>query len=214
MYRLLAGLMPKAGNWTFTFVGSCVSNSTSLDFSSLSAGSIAADDLAVYIDCSAGGSTPSAVTPSGFTNHINTTLGGALRGMVSTKKLLGSEGVITGMNSVGNNKVGLVFRPSTPFTTVNALGISSEATTGDPASQVCDPSAETTSVILIGISASDLGTAAFSTFSPAADGTVATADADLLVGYNIFNTAPQSTAIDMGDLGAPNWLASLYLTVS
>lgn len=213
MLRRLVALMPKAAPaLTFSVVGSCVSNSSSLNFGALSAGAIQAGDLAVYIDMGASGSTVTAVTPTDFTNRIDT--GSAtVRGMLSTKKLTGSEGSVTGMNAAQNQKIGLVFRPSSAFTSIVANDIASELTNTNPALQTCDPSAETSAVILLTIAGVDGATAAFSTRSPAADANVATADNDLLVGYNIFNTSPQSVQADMNDLGA-NWLASLYLTVS
>lgn len=201
---------------TFSFIGSCTSTSSSLDFSALSAGAVASGDALFYIDFAIGsGSLPTSVIPSGFSNDIDDPGATTPRGMVSSKKASGSEGSIVGMSgATRNNKIGLVYRPSTAFTTITAAGISSEITTGDPTLQTCDPSAETSAVILLGISGIDSGTAAFSTFSPAADGTVANSSADLLAGYKIYNTSPQSTQIDMNDLGTINWLASLYYTVS
>lgn len=202
---------------TFTFIGSCNTGTASLDFSSLSAGTIAAGDLAVYIDFAFdGGGAPSAVTPSGFSNAISTSGGTSPggRGMVSVKKLTGSEGSVTGMNADVEDKVGLVFRPSSAFTTITASGISSSITSSNPTAQVCDPSAETSAVILLGIAAMDDATVSFSTFSPAATGEVSRTDNDIVVGYSIFNNNPLSTTIDMADFGDLNWLASLYLTVS
>lgn len=200
----------------FTFIGSCVSTTSSLNFGSLSAGTVSAGDLLAYVDfaITAGGPVPTAVTPSGFTNDINTAGAVVPRCMVSHKKAAGGEGSITGMNGTNNNKVGLVFRPSTSFTTISAAGIGSEVTAGDPSLQTCNPSAEATAVILLGIAGIDGGTAAFATFSPAADGTVLNGNSDLAAGYKIYNTSPSSTSIDMADLGGVNWLASIYFTVS
>lgn len=200
---------------TFTFIGSCTSTTSALDFSSLSAGTIASGDLGVYLDyAQTTGLPPTAVTPSGFTNDIQTIVA-PYGGMVSHKKLAGSESSITGMNgNSSNRKIGLVFRPSSSFTTITASGSGSQLTASDPTLQTCDPSAETTAVILIGIAAISGGTAAFATFSPAADGNVTTSDSDLTTGYKIYNTSPQSTSVDMNDLGSNNWLASLYFTVS
>lgn len=204
---------------TFTFIGSCVSNGSALNFGALSVGSVTAGDLLVYIDFAFDtvSPVPSAVTPSGFTNVVNDLIGAGVsfaRGMVSVKNAAGGEGSITGLNDAGNNKVGLVFRPSTAFTTITANDIATEIAVVNPASQSCDPSAETTAVILIGVACIDGGTAAFSTASPAFDATIATADADLLAGYKIYNTSPAAHTIDMNDLGGNNWLASLYLTVT
>ncbi len=204
---------------TWTFVGSCVTNFNSLNFGALSAGTIQAGDLAVYVDMSTSASDPPGAIPSGFTNEIDTlgNTGSATeaRGMVSLKKLAGSEGSVTGSTMGNQNKVGLVFRPSsTSYTVINSLDEASQVVDTNPTAQACDPSAETVAAIVIGIAGVEGGSAAFSTFSPAADGTVATADGDLLVGYKIYNSSPASVSIDMNDLGDPNWLASLYITVS
>lgn len=206
----------KSSSRTFTFVGSCTSTSSSLDFSSLSAGAVAAGDALFYIDFAINsGSLPTSVIPSGFSNHLDDPGATSPRAMISSKKASGSEGSVTGMNgSVRNNKIGLVYRPSISFTTINANDIASDINTGDPTLQTCDPSAETSAVILLGISGIDNATAAFSTFSPASDGTVANSSNDLLVGHKLYNTSPQSTQVDMADLGVINWLASLYFTAS
>lgn len=201
-----------AGARTFTFIGSCTSTTSSLDFSALSAGTVTAGDLLVYIDGAQSGSAPTSVIPSAFTNGIDTA-GSTFRGMVSGKKAAGGEGVITGMNgATSNSKAGWVFRPSTAFTSFSMLDTASEVAVGDPASQSCDPSAETTAAIVVGVADSFGGTGAFATFSPAADGTVTTSNNDMVAGYKIYNTSPQATTIDMADLGL-NWLASLYFTV-
>jgi hypothetical protein len=208
---------------SFTFVGSCTSTSSSLDFSSLSAGAIAAGDLAVYIDHAAHNTTPTPVTPSGFTNNISDpeALGGGgdgdILGMVSVKKLDGTEGVVAGIATVGASlgKVGLVLRPSSAFTTITASTPTSQITASNPSTQAISPSAETTAVIVIGVSAINGGTAAFSTASPAFDATVANSDADLLVGYKIYAAGSAANhSIDMNDLGSGNWLAGIYYTVS
>lgn len=209
----------RSGRRTFTFVGSCESTSTSLDFSALSAGAVAAGDLLVYIDHATGGALPSAVTPSGFTNHINGTVSASGptvngRGMLSSKIATGSEGAITGMTATSLDKIGLVFRPSTPFTTINALGATSNLTGSDPSARTVDPSLETSAVIVVGLAGIASGTAAFSTFSPSADGTVLNSDSDLIAGYKIYNTNPQLTTVDMSDLGGNNWLAAIYFTVT
>lgn len=206
---------------TWTFVGSCQSTGTTLDFSSLSAGAIQANDVALFIDhCGAAG-PPTAVTPSGFTNLINES-GQAepgARGMASWKKLAGSEGSITGMDGatggVGqdNNKIGLVFRPSRDFTTLTAsTPQTSGITNANPSAITVNPSAETLAAVLVGIAAEYQGTATFSTASPAFDAEVNLSDSDLRVGYKVYNSSPASHSIDINDLGDCNWLAGFYFT--
>ena len=208
---------------TWTFVGSCQSTGTTLDFSSLSAGAIQANDVALFFDHCGANNPPTAVTPSGFTNVINDsgeTEPGA-RAMASWKKLTGSEGSVTGINGatggVGqdNNKIGLVFRPSRDFTT---LTVSTPQTSGitnsNPSAISVNPSAETLASVLVGAAGVYQGTATFSTASPAFDAEINLSDNDLRVGYKIYNTAPASHSIDINDLGNCNWLAGFYFTAS
>jgi hypothetical protein len=221
MLHLLAALMPKgaAPSLTWTFVGSCQSTGTALDFSALSAGTIQANDVALYIDYAGANGPPTAVTPSGFTNIVNTSGGtepGA-RAMASWKKLAGSEASVTGMSAstggsgADNNKLGLVFRPSIDFTTLTvSTPQNSGITDSNPAAITVDPSAETIPVVLIGIGAVYQGTVAFSTASPDFDAQIAISDDDLRIGYKIYNSSPLSHSIDINDLGSANWLAGFY----
>ena len=208
---------------TWTFVGSCEGTSTTLDFSSLSAGAIQENDVALFIDHCGATDPPTAVTPSGFTNVINDS-GEAepgTRAMANWKKLAGSEGSVTGMNaSTGgvnpdNNKIGLVFRPSRDFTT---LTVSTPQTSGitdaNPSSITVDPSADPLASVLIGVAGVYVGTATFSTASPAFDAEINISDNDLRVGYKIYNTSPASHSIDINDLGSCNWLAGFYFTAA
>ena len=221
MLHLLAALMPKgaAPSLTWTFVGSCQSTGTALDFSALSAGTRQANDVALFIDYAGAAGVPTAVTPSGFTNIVNTSGGDepGARAMASWKKLTGSEASVTGMSastgggSADNNKLGLVFRPSIDFTTLTvSTPQNSGIIDGNPAAITVDPSAETIPVVLIGIGATYQGTVAFSTASPAFDAQINLSDNDLRVGYKIYNSSPLSHSIDINDLGSANWLAGFY----
>jgi hypothetical protein len=221
MLHLLAGLMPKgaAPTLSWTFVGSCQATGTSLNFSALSAGAIQANDVALYIDYAGAAGIPTAVTPSGFTNIVNTSGGDepGARAMASWKKLAGSEGSVTGMSastgggSADNNKLGLVFRPSIDFTTMTfSTPQNSGIISTNPAAITVDPSAETIPVVLIGIGAVYQGTVTFSTASPAFDAEINLSDNDMRVGYKIYNSSPLSHSIDINDLGNANWLAGFY----
>ena len=219
MLHLLAALMPKGAALSWTFVGSCQSTGTTLDFSALSAGTIQANDVALYIDYAGAAAPPTAVTPSGFTNIVNTSGGGepGARAMVSWKKLAGSEGSVTGMSAstggggADNNKIGLVFRPSIDFTTMTfSTPQNSGIISTNPAAITVDPSAETIPVVLIGIGAVYQGTVTFSTASPAFDAEINLSDNDMRVGYKIYNSSPLSHSIDINDLGSANWLAGFY----
>lgn len=214
MLHLIAGLMPKSLSLTWTFVGSCQSTGSSLDFSALSAGTRQANDVAMFFDQANGGSTPAAVTPSGFTNIVNTSGGTSplARAMVSWKKLTGSEASVTGMNGgATDSKIGLVFRPSIDFTT---LTVSTPQNSGiidtNPAAITVNPSAETIPVVLFGVGAVYQGNVTFSTASPAFDAEINLTNNDMRVGYKIYNSSPLSHSIDINDLGDNNWLCGFY----
>lgn len=201
----------------FTFIGSCVSDeSSTLNFGSLSAGSITAGDLAIYIDVALDGSSMTAVTPSGFTNFLSAAANDDERRlMVSAKKASGSEGSITGMNSgvtQYTRKMGLVFRPDIEFTTITSSTPTSEITNGNPSSQIIDPSGESDPVVLIGIANAYNGSGAFSTASPAFDAQIVSSS-QLRAGYKIYNSSPASHTIDMNDI-VINALAGIYFKVS
>lgn len=213
-----SGVVPPV---TWSFVGSCQSTGSSLDFSSLSAGAIQANDVAVFIDYAALENPPSSVTPSGFTNRVDTSglSEPGARAMVSTKKLTGSETTITGMDASGvgadDNKLGLVFRPSRDFTTFTvSTPQDSGIIDGNPSAITVDPSAETLSVVLLGFGATYLGTVSFSVVTPAFEAEIAISDNDLQSGYKIYASSPVSHSIDMSDLGNCNWLAGFYFTAS
>lgn len=210
--------MPKTpASVTWEFVGSCQSTGTTLDFSSLSAGAIQANDIAIYIDYVADASPPAAGTPSGFSVRINTAGGSepGARVMVSTKKLTGAEATVGGMAAADNNKIGLVFRPSRDFTTFTvSTPQDSGITDANPSAITVDPSAETLATVLLGFCATYQGTATFSTASPPFDAEINLSDNDLRSGYKIYNTSPASHSIDINDLGRGNWLAGFYFTAS
>lgn len=208
---------------TWTFVGSCQSTGTTLDFSSLSAGTIQANDVALFFDHCGANNPPTAVTPSGFTIIINDsgeTEPGA-RAMASWKKLTGSEGSVTGINGAtggtgqDNNKIGLVFRPSRDFLNITfSTPQTSGITDANPSAITVDPSAETLASVLVGAAGVYQGAVTFSTASPAFDAEINLSDSDLRVGYKIYNTSPASHSIDINDLGNCNWLAGFYFTAS
>lgn len=223
MLHTIAALLPKTPIITWTFVGSCQSTGTSLNFSSLSAGTIQANDVAMYIDYAGAAAPPTAVTPSGFTNIVNTSGSSepGARAMVSWKKLAGSEASVTGMSAstggtgADNNKLGLVFRPSIDFTTLTvSTPQDSGIIEGNPSAIIVNPSAETSSVVLLGFGATYQGTVSFSVVTPAFDAEVVISDNDLRAGYKIYSSSPASHSIDMSDLGRGNWLAGFYFKAS
>jgi len=182
-----------------------------------------AGDVAVLFDEGRGASAPSLVTPSGWTNLVNTTAGSA-RMAVFYKILASGEPntSITGMDgSFGESKLLLVFRPNTPVTTVTPSTFLSEITSGNPASQSAAASGQIAPVIVLGgASDQDTGAPTFTTASPAFDGEVTQAgsgaDYAFRMGYKIYNaaSAPASHTIDIGDNGNDNGLWSGYLKLA
>jgi hypothetical protein len=126
LHHLLALLPKTLAPVTWSFVGSCQSTGTSLNFASLSSGTIQANDVAIYIDHCGAASPPTAVTPTDFIILVNNSGGvePGNRAMITWKKLTGSESSLTGINGASggvgqdNNKIGLVFRPSRDFTSI------------------------------------------------------------------------------------------------
>jgi hypothetical protein len=191
--------------------------------------SVIRGDVAVLFDIGAGfGETPVDVVPSNFTGLSTATSAGFAgpsgiccgRTRISYKILDGTEGgaTITGMNPTtlpsggGARKVILVFRTSNmPVLSVSNEDWTSVLSAGNNAAQSPSPAAGALSVVF-GMAGIFLGTTAFSTASPAFDGTVTTADSDLSAGYTIYDGTPSGHTIDMNDLGGNNYLSSGVLT--
>jgi len=219
LHHLLALLPKTPAPVTWSFVGSCQSTGISLNFASLSSGSIQDNDVAIYIDHCGAADIPTAVTPTDFIVLVNDS-GGAdpgNRAMITWKKLTGSESSLTGINGASggagqdNNKIGLVFRPSRDFTSITfSTPQTSGITSSNPTAITVNPSAETIPSVLIGTAGVYQGTSTFSTASPSFDAEVNLSDNDLRAGYKIYNSAPASHSIDINDLGTGNWLAGFY----
>lgn len=194
------------GGRTFTFVGSTTSTTSTIDISGTGR---QAGDFGVLLDYAYGASTPSDVTPSGHTQAAMVTDGSASRATISYKILDGSEGSLTGLNgATAEDKIYLVFRPSTSISTViyNSAGASIPDT--NPALQTIDPTGETSAVILVGQMASN-GVIDPRSVSPAMD-EVAGGATSHYAHYKIYNSSPASHTYDMNDEGVNNALMSGY----
>lgn len=182
--------------------------------------SVASGDLAVLLDWAYhfGASAPTAVTPSGFTVHLNQTasLAGILhqRLMVSSKICTGSEsGNLTGMNSSGTiSKVMLIFGNGIASRTSSTWQYS--LTDGNPASKTASASGGNAPLVVIGCAITDTIAAAWTTESPAFDDEVTANGGRMLVGYKVYNSSPNDHTIDMNDLGSMNAIAIGYLEVA
>lgn len=204
-----AATLTKSG-FTLSFHASAVSNAATVTVPA----TVQAGDVGILVDFIENGAT--GVTPTGWTQLADAADSTFQRIRVSRKILTGADAgaTVTGMSASNNNKVLLVFRGTAAIASVAAGSWNAQATGGDPTSQSVTASGGTPPLVVIGAAAINGGTAAFSTASPAFDATVATANADLLVGYKIYNSAPSDHTIDMNDLGTRNALASGYLACS
>ena len=171
--------------------------------------SIQAGDAAFLFDANRSVSTPAEVIPSGFTKITGDSTSSS-RGTASYKLCVGTEtGSLTGQNGLTQNaKILIVFRGSSPISTITIGSANAKVTTGDPVSQSVTASGQAAPLIVLGQACYDSGTAAFSTASPAFDSTFGTGVQ--LVGYKIYNTSPANHSIDQSDGGSFNFLTSFY----
>lgn len=199
-----------------SFVASAVSNANTI---TIPAGAQAGDFAILFDHAYNAGVSPSAVVPTDWTSWAAATSldagADAATGQISYKILVtGDPGTaITGMNDTSEDKVMFVFRGNTTITTVTAAGKQTLMSAANPASITTTASAGVAPLVVCGVAACVSSTAAFVTESPAFDATVATADADMIAGYKIYNTAPADHTIDMNDLGAINWQAATYVEI-
>lgn len=180
--------------------------------------SIANGDVAVLMDYATGSvGVPAAVTPTGFTTPANgsqTVL--FVRGIISYRYCDGTEtGNITGMNgSASNDKVLEVFRsaaPSPRIASIASATFNGTVTASDPGSQSVLASGQAVPLIVIGAACSNAATAAFTTASPAFDGTVLNSDSDVILGYKLYDASPADHTIDMADLGTNGLFSGMLL---
>lgn len=157
--------------------------------------------------------------PSGWTNAAYYT-GASGRIRIAYRVLLTGD---PGLNFATDNNAAnilMVFRPSVAIGSVTVGSAAAITTNANPSAQVVTSSAAAAPVIVFGVVGSS-GDVGFSTFSPAADGTVtnprwvtgynsARSDA----GYKIYNSAPADVTIDKADDGNYNALASCYFEIA
>jgi len=187
---------------------------------------IIAGDLLVIADKAQStiGSTPTAVTPSGFTSVANSSIGSSGSGtswrqMFSYKIANGSEAnaSITGMNgSISDNKVMLVFRGNVPIQTATPNTFGAQAVDTNPAAQSVTASGGTPPLIIFGIygSSTAVDPRTFTVGgSSAKDGEVNSGTV-LYVAWKIDISSPADASIDMDDEGNGNILQSGYIALT
>lgn len=190
---------------TLTFVDSAVSSGASITIPAAAQ----ENDIAFLADASQLGEDN--LIPSGFTSLANASSESSLRLRTSYRVLGAAPGgtSATGMDGdFTDQKIMLVFRPNQPASSIAIPTWGAEATQNNPSAQTVSASGQTQPLVVIGAAATS-GSPAFSTASPAFDGTVT--QGLLIVGYKVYNTAPSDHTIDMNDLGSRNVLESGYI---
>lgn len=173
-------------------------------------------DIAVLFDWAASAvSTPTAVTPTGFTNMCNAAIS-TERAMSSFKRCDGTEtGNITGMNgNVLDRKLLVILRPDIPIATANGGGGQNGALVStDPPDIVVPASAAVAPVIVFGMYRSS-GAVDPRTFTPAKDDE-ASADAGAKwIAWKLFLTDPEDVTIGMADEGNDNIVQGFYIELA
>lgn len=198
-----------ASSLAFTFVASATANATGITIPA----SAAAGDFAILYDAAGGTGPASAVTPSGWTNHVNTTASNTMRCMISTKTLVGGEpgATINGMTGpTTSRKCMAVFRPSAAIATMTPSTPNAEGTTGDPALQNLLMSGQPTPLIAVACFRATTGITTRSV-SPAFDGEITEDGSTIYMQYKIYNSGPFNHTVDMADFGT-NCLQSMFFT--
>lgn len=205
---------------TLTFVNSSVVEAASI---SLPAGS-AAGDLGILLDgptSGAGSSTPTGVTPSGFSlaADVGAAPDTAARMRISYKVLDAADitaGSVSGMTGATvSHKTFITLRPNAPISSVTAGGVNGEVTAGNPVSQTIGASGGVGPLVLLG-HISNFSADASPTGTLVTSGThiVAVTTNRRKTYYEIQNSSPADRTFDMGDVGALNAIQSCYLAVS
>lgn len=177
----------------------------------------AAGDLAVLVDWkTATAGTPTAVTPSGWTNIVNAS-GVNSRLMISAKLVVLADvgATQTCMSGDSSNRMILaVFRGSRAigaFASGSATG--EVAATNLAAQTVAASGVQTPLVVLAAYGTTDTSPTG-KTFSPTQDGSESI-ETKLELRYKIYNTAPADVSVDFNNgTSATNALGALYLRVS
>jgi hypothetical protein len=159
---------------------------------------------------------PTAVIPTGFTEIASTASDGTTsRTRLSYKIADGSEASasITGMDGTStDNKVLLVFRPSTPATVLTFADPGQETTDVNPTSQTITASGGAVPLI-VGATYGSSAAVDPRSSTPAMDAEVSSSTL-FYFGYKIYNSAPSDHTVDMDDEGATNTLQSFYVEVA
>lgn len=185
--------------------------------------SAADGDLGILFSWARSSGIPTDSTPSGWTQCTNGTAGNAngsfdnIRISAFYKKLVSGDvsASVSGLSGVyTTSNVMFILRPDAPISSVTSSTFNAQATAGNPTSQTVTASGQPAPLVVLGGVGSSSTNAAFSTASPAFDGTQLNASSNLIGGYKIYNTSPADHSIDANDLGNGIGLLSGYLRVA
>lgn len=180
-------------------------------------------DYAILFDAANGyGASVAAVTPSGWTAIVGTGsdsfIAGSpnsLRQMASHRVLPAGAGgtIVTGITSVAEAKVMLIFRPSSGITSLTPSTWNREATSGNPSAQTVTASGVATPLIVFAVGGRTGTTpTAFTTETPSMTNiTVGATGRSMRIGYTVYNTSPADQSIDVGDPSGDNVFQSGYV---
>jgi hypothetical protein len=177
---------------------------------------VAAGDIAVLFDYAQSGSTPSSVTPDGFTNMCNSSDADE-RAMTSFKLCNGSEsGSLTGMNGATTNRKAMVtFRcaPGAGYA-AHAGNTSGGFTNNDPGNITVTSGSGRTPLIVVACYRST-GAVNPRTFtvggSAAKDGEVSFHTNTFYIAWKFYLSEPSDVVIDMDDEGDSNCQQGAYI---
>jgi hypothetical protein len=173
--------------------------------------------MAILFDVAFGGTgSPTAVTPSGFTNMCNASgiVGstGFYRTMTSFKLCTGSEsGSLSGMNGNISNKKGmLILRGNIQFATIGGAGAQNGSMTdSNPSAIVVAASGGTPPLLVIGCYHS-AGAIDPRTFSTTKDEEQSFHTNTMWIAWKLYLTSPADTSIDEDDEGNQNIVQGFY----
>lgn len=193
---------------SLSFVASATSASSTITIPATAQ----AGDVAILYDVANSGSTPTSVTPTGWT-AVRSDSATFSRQNSSAAILSASDAgaTITGMTgSNWVNKSLIVVRPNIPATAIVAAGANGEITASTPTDQTVSASAGSIPLVVVaGYTVN--GTLGTLTFSPSQDATVSNGIFQRLR-YKIYNSTPADVTVGMAD-GGTNWMQSFYLQV-
>lgn len=179
----------------------------------------AGDMLFFYTYASSGSAIPSPVSPSGFTNVIDTFLAvsgassRAVRMMGFYKLANGSEGgtSIAGMNGTLVDSCAVLLFPSQngPFGTLTPLDIAQSSVRNSSISQTINCAGQTVPLVALAMSERTASSPGL-TMSPV-DGSIQPS-ALCAIAWKIYNISPSNVSCSVANSGFENSLGSLFIT--